>query len=223
MNRPRLTAGLLAIAGLAVFAPGMAAAQSQHGPYLAAGVGYDWMPDRDLNINGFGVSSQWKPGAAVFAAVGYRLSPSFRVEVEGSGRDAKVKAFNDVNPWAGKQWDNSVMVNVLYDVNIKDLPVTPYVGGGLGATWIIWGDNFRATKQNPPTIYDADSWRGGWQGIVGVSYNVSPKITVAVDGRIHGSFGDYKFPGSVAGRQINQFSQLTQTVFVSARYSFGSP
>jgi opacity protein-like surface antigen len=221
MNRPHVAAGLLVAAGLMAFAPGSATAQSLHGPYLAVGGGYDDMPDRDLAINGFKVSSQWKPGVGAFAALGYRWSPNLRTELELSGREAKVKAFNDVNPWAGKQWDNSVMVNVLYDFDLKG-PITPYVGAGLGATWIIWGDNFRATRQNPPTIYDADSWRGGWQGIVGVSYAVSPKIAVALDARYHGSFGDYKFPGSVAGREINQFNQQTRSIFASVRYSFGS-
>jgi len=213
---------MVALGGLIAFAAGSAAAQSLHGPYVAVGGGYDWMPDRDLSIDGHAVSSQWKSGAGVFAAFGYRLSPALRVEVEGSGREAKVKAFNDVNPWAGKQWDNSIMANVLYDINIKGLPITPYVGGGLGATWIIWGDNFRATRQNPPVIYDADSWRGGWQGILGASYAISPKLAVALDGRIKGSFGDYKFPGSVPPNVINKYSQRTNSIFVSVRYSFGS-
>lgn len=220
MNGLQVT-GLAAVAGLVVFAPGFAAAQTLHGPYLAVGGGYDSMPDRDLTISGFRVSSQWKAGEGVFASLGYRWTPNLRTELELSGREAKVKAFNDVNPWAGKQWDNSVMVNVFYDLNLKG-PITPFVGAGLGASWLIWGDNFRATRQSPPTIYDADSWRGGWQGIIGVSYAVSPKIAVAVDGRIKGSFGDYKFPGSVPGRLINQFNDRTTSAFVSVRYSFGS-
>jgi opacity protein-like surface antigen len=220
MNRLQATA-LLALAGVMVLAADSAAAQSLHGPYLAVGGGYDDMPDRDLNINGHTVSSQWKPGLGAFAALGYRWSPNLRAELELSGREAKVKTFNDVNPWAGKQWDNSVMVNVLYDFNLKG-PITPYVGAGLGATWIIWGDNFRATAQNPPTVYDADSWRGGWQGIIGVSYAVSPKIALALDARYKGSFGDYSFPGSVAGKEINQFNQQTRSIFASVRYSFGT-
>src|SRR5689334_21397263 len=106
MNRSHVAAALLAAAGLPALAPGSAAAQSLHGPYLAVGAGYDDMPDRDLAINGFKVSSQWKPGVGAFAALGYRWSPNLRTELELSGREAKVKAFNDVNPWAGKQWDN---------------------------------------------------------------------------------------------------------------------
>lgn len=221
MNRPQVTAGLLTVAALVALAPGPAAAQSLHGPYVAVGGGYDSMPDRDLAINGHTVSSQWKPGEGAFAALGYRWSPALRTEVELSGREAKVESFNGVNPWAGKQWDNSVMLNVLYDINLGG-PITPYVGAGLGASWLIWGDNFRATAQQPPTVYDSDSWRGGWQGIVGVSYAVSPKIALALDARLKGSFGDYKFPGSVPGREINQFNQQTRSIFASVRYSFGN-
>lgn len=220
MNGPHVAAGLLAVAGLVVLAPGSAAAQSLHGPYIAVGGGYDSMPDRDLTINGTRVSSQWKSGEGGVAALGYRWSPALRTEVELSGREAKVTTFNGVNPWAGKQWDTSVMVNVLYDINLGG-PIKPYVGAGLGASWLIWGDNFRATRQQPPTVYDADSWRGGWQGIIGVSYDVSPKISLALDGRLKGSFGDYKFPGSVPGKEINQFNQRTRSIFASVRYAFG--
>src|SRR5689334_10260301 len=87
MNTSHVTGALLAAAGLLAVAPGSAAAQSLHGPYVAAGLGYDSMPDRDLNINGFQVSSQWKSGPAIFAALGYRWSPNLRFEIEGSGRE----------------------------------------------------------------------------------------------------------------------------------------
>jgi opacity protein-like surface antigen len=220
MNRSQVTASLLAAAAAVAFASGPADAQSVRGAYVAVGGGYDSMPDRDLAISGHTVSSQWKSGEGAFAALGYRWSPALRTEIEISGREAKVESFNGVNPWAGKQWDNSVMVNAIYDIDLKG-PITPYVGAGLGASWVIWGDNFRATAQVPPTVYDSDSVRMGWQGIVGVSYAVSPKISVALDARYKGAFGDYKFPGSVAGREINQFNPQSRSLFASVRYAFG--
>lgn len=220
MNRPQVTAGLLAV-GLAVCAPGHAAAQSAPGFYVALGAGYDDMPDRNLVINGFHVSSQWKPGFGGFAALGYKWPSGLRTEAELSGRESKVKTFNNTSPWAGTQWDNSVMFNALYDFRTGG-PITPFVGAGLGASQVQWGDNFRVPTQATPTIYDAQGVRMGWQGIAGVSYAVNPKVTLAVDARIKGSFGDYSFPGSVAGRYINQFNYMTRSVFVSARYSFGA-
>ena len=213
--------GLLAIAGISLLAPGYAAAQSMNGPYVALGVAYDDMPDRDLVINGFKVSSQWKTGWGGLAALGYRWSPNLRTELELSGRVAEVTTFNKTAPWAGKQWDNSVMVNALYDVDLGGR-VTPYVGVGLGGTQLVWGDNFRVPTQAAPTVYDGEGIRMGWQGIGGVSYAVTPKVAVALDGRIKGTFDDYSFPGSVRGRGVTRFKHQTRSVFASVRYSFGS-
>ena len=200
--------------------PSHAAAQSVLGPYFAVGLAYDDMPDRNLLISGRKVSSQWKPGWGALGALGYRWSPHFRTELEGSERMAKVTTFNGVAPWAGKQWDSSVMVNGLYDVNLGG-PITPYVGVGLGATELSWGSNFRVPTQATPTVYDAEDTRVGWQAIAGVSYAVTPKISLALDGRLKGAFGGFKFPGSVAGREISHFSYRTRSVFGSVRYSFG--
>jgi opacity protein-like surface antigen len=220
MIRPQTIVGLLAISGLAMFAPGSANAQSALGPYLALGAGYDEMPDRNLVINGHSVSSQWKTGYGALAAVGYKWYFGLRTEAEYSGRVAWVRTFNQTSPWAGTQWDNSVMVNALYDFELG-WPITPYIGGGLGLTQIQWGNNFRVPTQATPTIYDAESIRPGWQGIAGLSYAVTPQIAVALDGRLKGSFGDYNFPGSVAGRSINQFNYETHSIFLSVRYAFG--
>ena len=220
MNNPRMTVGLLAVAGVAVFAPNPAKAQSALGPYLALGLGYDQLPDRNLAINGHAVSSQWKPGWGALAAVGYKWYFGLRTEAEYSGRVGWVKAFNQTSPWAGTEWDNSVMVNALYDFEFG-LPVTPFIGGGLGLTQIQWGNNFRVPTQATPTIYDSEGIRAGWQGIAGVSLAVTPQIAVAVDGRVKGGFGHFSFPGSVAGRSITQFNYETRSVFVSLRYAFG--
>src|SRR5579872_325767 len=118
MNRSQITIGFLAVAGLMVFAPGSAHAQSALGPYLALGAGFDEMPDRNLAINGHTVSSQWKPGWGMLAAIGYKWYFGLRTEAEYSGRVSWVKDFNQTAPWAGAQWDNSVMINALYDFEL---------------------------------------------------------------------------------------------------------
>src|SRR5579872_6196531 len=149
MDRPRITFGLLAVAGLALVGPGPAAAQSQLGPYLSLGLGFDEMPDRNLAINGHEVSSQWNSGWGGFAAVGYKWYFGLRTEAEYSGRVAWVRDFNQTAPWAGAQWDNSVMINALYDFELG-WPITPFVGGGLGLSQIQWGNNFRVPTQATP-------------------------------------------------------------------------
>jgi hypothetical protein len=42
-----------------------------------------------------------------------------------------------------------------------------------------------------------------------------------VDYRIKGAAGDFGFPGSVAGKFINQFNYETRSVFLSVRCAFG--
>ena len=211
---------LFAAAGLALFCAPTAQAQSALGPYLFAGLGYDQMPDRNLLINGRAVSSQWKPGWGALAGVGYKWYFGLRTEGEYSARVSWVKAFNQTNPWAGTAWDNSVMVNALYDFEF-DSPVTPFIGGGIGLNQIQWGNNFRVPGLAAPTIYDNESIRPGWQGIAGLSLAVTPQIALVVDGRVKGSFGHFNFPGSVAGRSITGFNYETRSVFFTVRYSFG--
>jgi opacity protein-like surface antigen len=221
VTRIQMTVGLLAVSGVAALVPGSAAAQSELGPYLALGLGFDKMPDRDLAINGHTVNSQWKNGWGFVSAIGYKWFFGLRTEGEFSGRVSWVKTFNHVNPWTGTQWDNSVMFNALYDFEFG-WPITPYIGGGLGGTQIQWGNNFRVPTQATPTIYDAESIRLGWQGIAGLTFAITPALAVAADYRIKGAFGGFGFPGSVAGKDINQFHYETRSVFLSVRYFFGA-
>ena len=221
MKRIHLIIGIVAATWLVLLAPGRAAAQTALGPYLALGGGFDDMAERNLLINGHEVSSQWKEGWGAFAAVGYKWYFGLRTEAEFSGRVAWVRDFNHTNPWAGTQWDDSLMFNAIYDFEF-DSPITPYIGAGLGGTQVQWGNNFRVPTQAMPTIYDAESTRLGWQGIAGVSYAVTPQIALTLDGRFKGSVGDFNFPGSVAGKTITQFNYLTRSIFVGVRYSFGT-
>src|SRR5512138_1743105 len=116
MHRVQSLLGLLALGALCGLAPSRAAAQEALGPYVSMCIAFDDMPDRNLAINGRVVSSQWKSGFGGLAALGYRWSPNFRTELEASGRVAKVTTFNGAAPWAGKQFDNSIMINGFYDV-----------------------------------------------------------------------------------------------------------
>jgi opacity protein-like surface antigen len=221
MNRAHGLAAVAAAAALSGIVSSRAAAEPL-GPYIALGAGYDDMPDRKLTIAGRRVSSQWKSGYGGLAALGYRWSPNLRTELEASGRVAKVTTFNGAAPWAGKQFDNSIMVNGFYDVDLGG-PLTPYVGVGLGITQLIWADNFRVPTQATPVVFDGDDVELGWQAIIGASYAVSPKVSVALDYRIKGSFADYKFPATVPGLNIDHFKYQTRSVFGSVRYSFGQP
>jgi opacity protein-like surface antigen len=194
-------------------AAGAATALSEPGLYGSFAAGLDSMSPRGLQINGFSATSIWKPGWGFAAALGYKFDFGLRAEAEYSYRDEEVKAFN-ANPWYGRQWDDSAMANLIYELN-TGTAFMPYVGGGVGLAHISWGENFRATG---PIVYDGTEVRFTWQGIVGIAYAVTPRLTLTVDGRIKESDG-YTFPGSAPGLSIKNFNDLTRSVFVGLRYA----
>jgi hypothetical protein len=59
------------------------------------------MPDRDLDISGRVVSSQWKPGWGGFVAIGYKWFFGLRTDAEYRARVAWVSTFNHSAPWEG--------------------------------------------------------------------------------------------------------------------------
>ena len=218
MTKVQLVAGSFFAAGAIALAPLPAAAYTEVGPYAAVGLGFDHVPDRDLSINGNTVSSQWKNGWGLLGAVGYKWFFGLRTEGEFSGRVSWVRTFNNTGPWTGTQWDNSLMFNALYDFEMGSR-ITPFIGGGLGVTQIQWGNNFRRPAATP-VIYDAESIRMGWQAIAGLTFEITPKLALAFDYRLKGANGGFGFPGSVAGKFINNFHYETNSMFVSVRYGF---
>jgi OOP family OmpA-OmpF porin len=181
------------------------------------GAGPDFKPDTGLSIEGAHATSTWKSGYGLFLAAGYKWDFGLRVEAEYSYREDHVRSFN-TNPWFGTHWDNSAMINVLYDVP-TGTDIMPYVGFGGGGSHISWGDNFRAPAA--PVIYDGSNLKFAWQGIVGVAYAITPKIDLTLDYRIKGT-ESLTFRGSAPGTVITDFTDLTHSVFIGLRYSFGS-
>ena len=106
-----------------------------------------------------------------------------RVDVEGLysqlAKDATVvsddKAADSVTAFSG-------LVNVYYDVAIEDMPITPYIGVGVGAACI----------SNPSNATDVKGQKGfgfAYQAKAGVSYDVTPEIKFFAGARYFGSYG----------------------------------
>ncbi|WP_250295267.1 P44/Msp2 family outer membrane protein [Wolbachia endosymbiont of Oedothorax gibbosus] len=120
-------------------------------------------------------------------AFGYKMD-DIRVDVEGiySWLNKDTKVTGTPVP-AGGVANNltaiSGLVNVYYDVAIEDMPITPYIGVGVGAAYI---NNPLATKVSG----DKDSGFGvAYQAKAGVSYDVTPEIKLYAGARYFGSYG----------------------------------
>ncbi|WP_353280858.1 P44/Msp2 family outer membrane protein [Wolbachia endosymbiont (group B) of Tholera decimalis] len=117
-------------------------------------------------------------------AFGYKMD-DIRVDVEGLysqlSKDADVV---DTSPAVVESLTAfSGLVNVYYDTAIEDMPITPYVGVGVGAAYV----------SNPLVTEVTGDKKSGfgfaYQAKAGVSYDVTPEIKLYAGARYFGSYG----------------------------------
>ena len=214
-----VTAAALSTASFAAETMSTGTAMSpSEGAYVAVGGGINFIDPRQLSINGNSVKAKFKDGFALSGAGGYKWEQGFRSELEISYRENKVKNFrSNALPWTGTQRDTSAMANLLFDINTGS-NWTPYVGGGIGISWLNW-DQFKGPG---PTVYDGTSSKFAWQGIVGVAVNVAHNLDLTLDARYKGSNGN-AYAGNAAGALINNYNARATSVMVGFRYAFGGP
>ncbi|WP_353284580.1 P44/Msp2 family outer membrane protein [Wolbachia endosymbiont (group A) of Lasioglossum fulvicorne] len=115
-------------------------------------------------------------------AFGYKMD-DIRVDVEGLyswlNKDADVVG----DTVADNLTAISGLVNVYYDIAIEDMPITPYVGVGVGAAYV---SNPLATKV---TDDKASGFGVAYQAKAGVSYDVTPEVKLYAGARYFGSYG----------------------------------
>nr|AVH68953.1 major surface protein 4 [Anaplasma phagocytophilum] len=136
-------------------------------------------------------------GARVEVEVGYKkfetLAESDYKHVESHnfvavGRDATLTPDNFFVMKIDSVKDISVMLNACYDVMHTDLPVSPYMCAGLGASFI--------------NIADHVTSKLAYRGKVGVSYKLTPEISLIAGGFYHGIF-DEQYAGIPASNRVN--------------------
>jgi OmpA-OmpF porin, OOP family len=152
-------------------------------------------------------------GFNVGARAGYQWGP-WRLEEEYSYRNNGLSSFTlpqfgfttSGSHSQGETTSNSIMTNLIYDFTIG-WPVSPHIGGGVGAVHIddsasvnsftllhpIGAPIFPATPLSVApqtfggTILNGSGWRFGYQAIVGVRYDFSPSVAFDLDYRYLGT------------------------------------
>src|ERR1044071_1506213 len=113
----------------------------------------------------------WRGGRGARPATNSALSPG------GGGVN--------INGARGSRNSHAIMTNVLYDFNLAGcgwkigLPVTPHIGGGIGAVNV----QDRVSVPGLGRILRDDDWRFGYQAIGGVRYNITPAVAFDLDYR----------------------------------------
>ncbi|MFP3022683.1 acyloxyacyl hydrolase [Wolbachia endosymbiont (group A) of Pogonocherus hispidulus] len=144
-------------------------------------------------------------------AFGYKMD-DIRVDVEGLyswlNKDADVVG----DTVADNLTAISGLVNVYYDVAIEDMPITPYIGVGVGAAYI--------STPLKTAINDQNS-KFGFAGQVkaGVSYDVTPEIKLYAGARYFGSYGA-NFDSDASKKDKGGHAVLYSTVGAEAGVAF---
>lgn len=194
--------------------------------YAQVGGGVGWTLEMDWTrtdvLRGTTVTpatTSFDTGWIVGGAVGYEVSPTVRLELEGAHRSNGLRSLA-TTPAAGASGRiraTSLVVNALYDFDTGS-PVTPYIGPGIGLA------NVRTSFTSGGARYEDGGWGLALQAIVGVSWAVTSNAEV---------FGQYqafmvphtqiRASAPVAGGTTTfdlEDTYISHSLFFGLRYAF---
>jgi OmpA-OmpF porin, OOP family len=147
--------------------------------YIGTQAGWTGLPYQTDTIEGLGpVRVQFNPGYNVGARGGYQLGP-WRFEEEYSYRRNGVAEYGEsTNGVSGNRHTNSIMTNVIYDLN-TGWPITPHIGVGIGAMNVFDG----LKVPNRGLMFNDSSWQFAYQAIAGLRYEINPVLALDFDYR----------------------------------------
>jgi OOP family OmpA-OmpF porin len=234
-----LTATLLAT-------PVAAMAQPVDGLYVGAGLGYGYTTEtkvKNLKFPGIGTFTQRDLGGAKLSgdggfagvgSVGYGLGNGFRVEVQG---DYLTQVDHFKNLPAGTTGKAQLQkygafVNGLFDFDIGQDFVFPYVGAGVGYQWT---EPTKFAVQDPgvASLAFRDHAEGSvaGQGLVGASFPIGvPGLSLTAEYRFIYEFEKDSFKGGAniagigsTGVSTKLDNQMSHVGLIGFRYAFNVP
>ncbi|MEI8397004.1 MAG: OmpA family protein [Rhodospirillaceae bacterium] len=140
------------------------------GLYVGAGLGADFAVDAKASGAPGSGTVIYDTGPSGLASVGYGFGP-IRAELEGSYRDNDVSRSPGGSKGYTRTW--GLLANALYDFD-TGTRFTPYLGVGIGAGFV----HDRVTG-----LYNGDDTTFAYQGIAGVSFAVTDRMSVTADYR----------------------------------------
>ena len=191
--------------------------ESVNGWYLTVGGGAIWPSGQNLHINGtdFNGHLGYGGGFSVDGGIGYDFG-AIRAELtygysDPSLNDVYVNRAGDFDA-SGKVNKNDVMASLYWDV-IPFGRFTPYIGGGIGYTYLSFPSFNGGSYYNPPYH---DKGLFGWQAKVGLSYALAYNWDVYAEGTFSGT-GNAQFAG------VNFGSYQDVGAKLGFRYRFAKP
>jgi outer membrane protein OmpA-like peptidoglycan-associated protein len=175
---------------------------------------------------GLPFSQNFRDGFNVGLRAGYEWGP-LRIEEEFSYRQNGIStaSLGGVGVAAtGNRNAYAFMTNLIYDFTLG-WPITPHLGGGIGAVQLRDGWGIPGTG----TFGSTSSWQFGYQAIAGVRYNINPSLAFDIDYRYLATTDPtFTFRGggaAAAGLAGANYTSgySTHSVLASLSVRFGAP
>ena len=193
----------------------------------------------------------WNSGFNAGARLGYAWGP-WRFEEEYSYRHNTVSGASSTASFGsttGSTHSIALMTNAIYDFTLG-WPITPHIGGGIGAVDVYRGLGGTATVTANTTVTTASGqtiaagqpitftspslsgskWGFGYQGIAGIRFMINPALALDIDYRYFGTTNQtIKGSSTVAGNVCCVFASAkdvkynSNNVVASLTMLFGAP
>lgn len=164
---------------IALASAGAANAGHFNGWYIGLEGGANWMSDNDaawgvVNPPTGPVSMDFDTGWTALVTAGYGFAENWRIELEGGYRHNEIDSISGaVNRVGGELGTTSLMANLIYDWNVTDR-LTLSAGAGAGAVHQQFDDG---------VIDQDEDYNFAYQGIVGASYALTPRMDLTLNYR----------------------------------------
>jgi len=191
-------------------------AHDQDGPYASVKGGWTDTDDHSYNTGVGLAETKLKNGALGSAAMGYKYGVMrYEAEVLHQESDAKSHTIGGVTPGGvdGSPATTAAMANAYVDLGTY-IGLKPYVGGGVGYSRVKFKD-YR-TASTGTFLDDSDNVLA-YQGMAGVSYDITPKLALT---------GEYRYLGTndpevtTVGGTNTKISNDSNNGMLGLRYTF---
>ncbi|MGC8476111.1 MAG: OmpA family protein [Acetobacteraceae bacterium] len=218
-------AGLFVLARLTV----PAEAQPISGPYVSLGAGYDLPQNTAATLPAAGFGSgrlryEQNGGLALSGAAGWALGNGWRFELEGDYDRTRIAALARTplaGAASGRMATYGVMANAIFDLDIGNRYVFPYLGLGAGYMW---------TQLSGASVSSGGArWTSGatsgsfaWQAVAGSAFPIPgvPGLSVTAEYRFRDITAGETFTGTPSGAGLKFGPRFDHLFLVGMRYAF---
>jgi outer membrane protein OmpA-like peptidoglycan-associated protein len=217
------------------------------GPYIAAGIGANWLQDTDLqgsvnNAAGTKIENEFEVGYVGVLSLGWGFGNGLRAEIEGSYRSNEVsdtktggQSIQGTASGTGTAVSYGVMANILYDFDLGSSlgGIVPYIGGGVGYIWHDYQDVGGSFSDGRKLVYNGDTGAFGYQAILGAALPIDsvPGLAITAEYRFMGTTG-HDINGTVNARgqaggqrqeRLNsEVDNFNHSLLIGLRYAFNA-